>query len=135
MGKEYVAGLSMADGRAQLAVFEVKERETRLLHVEEYDANGQSSLWFLRGILEPHAKPVKKVTRVSIALEYSSVLLHSFPIDASLTQPEQNEHVHWELANIIPDYRANDHVCDVHILKTQARDQVAEILVVAVKRS
>jgi len=135
MGKEYIAGISTSDGWAQLAVFEMKDREPILLHVEEYARNDNDPLWFLRGVLAPSSRELKKLSRIAVALEYSSVFLHAFPMDTALTQAEQNEHVHWELSHLIAGYQAKDHICDLHVLKTHAREQVAEILVVAVRRS
>ncbi len=135
MGREYVAGLSAAEGRAQLAVFEKREGEFRLLHLQEDERRDETPLWFLRGLTDPQVRIVKKVSRVSVALEESSLFLHSFPIDTSLTRSEQDEHVAWELGNVRPGFDASAHVCDLHFLRTQARDQLADVLVVSIPRS
>ena len=135
MGKEYAAGISSYGDCGQLAVFELRKQERRLVHLEEFPRSEGKGAWFLDPLVRPKTRILKKVSKVSVSLGDDALIFHSFPIDASLTQPEQNEHIHWELANVVPEYRARDHVFDVHVLRSRARDQVAEILVVAVMRS
>jgi hypothetical protein len=135
MAKKYVAGISVNASKAHLAVFRVKKDEVRLLHLEEITKTTGDSLWFLEPVLAPRTRKLKKISKVSIALDNSSVVTHLFPMDTTLNQSEQNDHVHWELSNIIPDYKATDYLYDLHILKIRAREQVAEVLVVAVNRS
>jgi Tfp pilus assembly PilM family ATPase len=135
MAKQYIAGISVDGLKAHLAVFRIKKDEVRLLHLEEYTKTGDDQLWFLEPVLKPAIRPLKKVTKVSVALDDSSVVTHLFPMDTTLTQSEQNEYAHWELSNIIPGYQSKEYLYDLHILKIRAREQVAEVLVIAVKRS
>jgi hypothetical protein len=135
MAKKYIAGISVTASTAHLAVFRIKKDEVRLLHLEEYKKTNGDQLWFLEPVLSPAIRLLKKISRVSVALDSSSVVTHLFPMDTTLNQTEQNEHVHWELSNIIPGYQAKEYLYDLHILKIRAREQVAEVLVVAVQRS
>jgi Tfp pilus assembly PilM family ATPase len=135
MSKEISAGISISGNRAELAVFKFDEREYTLLHLQEYLRSDEHDLWFLQPLIEPHERILKKISHVSIALDTGSVFLHSYPIDSSLTQSEQNEHTNWELSRFIPEFKPNDYICDRHVLRTRAREQVAEMLVVAVQRS
>ena len=135
MAKEISAGISIAGNRAQLAVFKVKEREHKLVFLQEYLRSDEHDLWFLKPLIDPENRILKKISRVSIALDTRSVFLHAYPIDASLTQSEQNEHTNWELSRFIPEFRPNDYICDRHVLRTRAREQIAEVLVVVVGRS
>ncbi|MBI4810535.1 MAG: hypothetical protein HY800_03660 [Ignavibacteriales bacterium] len=134
MAKEIIAGISVSGKLAHLAVFEIRETETKLLHIEEFTNTSGDELWFLSKVLNPNSRILKKITKVSVALDSASIVLHRFPMDITLTQAEQNEHVHWELSNFITDYQAKDYVYDLHILRLNAREQVADLLVVAVKR-
>ena len=134
MSKECIAGVSYSGGVAHLAVFEVRERETKLLHLEEFINAGQNALWFLEYILEPKIRILKKVEKVSVGLDMADVLLHQFPIDTTLSKVEQNEHVHWELSNLVEGYQPKDYLYDLHVLRANPQNQVADVIAVAVKQ-
>ena len=135
MAKEIIAGVSISDNIAHQTVVEIRNRDIELLHLEELLRNSEDDFWYLDSILNPKIRIMKKVSKVSVALDSTSVYLHLFPLDTTLNQSEQNEHIHWELGNLIPEYQASDYIYDMHILQTRAREQVAEVLVVAVKQS
>ena len=135
MAKQIIAGISLSDSTAHLSVFEAREREVKLLYLEEFQKNNSDELWFLDIVTNPKNRILKSVSKVSIALDTNSSVIHLFPLDTTLNQAEQNEHVHWELSNIIPEYESKDYVHDIHTLKVHAREQVADVLVVAVRRS
>ena len=135
MSKEIIAGVSVSENIAHLTVVEIRNRDIELLHLEEILRNSEDDFWYLDSILNPKIRLMKKISKVSVALDSTSVFLHSFPLDTTLNQSEQNEHIHWELGNLIPEYQAADYIYDMHILQTRAREQVAEVLVIAVKRS
>lgn len=133
MSKEYVSGISVSDRQFQIGLFEVRDQKRLLLHSEVHDRDDASPVWFLRG-LELSAKIFKHVSKISVALDSSTVIVHSFPVDTSLTQKEQQEHIHWEFSNIITDYKPEQYVVDIRVLKTHMREQTAEILAIAVQR-
>ncbi|MDI6765560.1 MAG: hypothetical protein QME52_01855 [Bacteroidota bacterium] len=135
MSKEIVAGISIENDRAAVVIFKVKEKGTKLLHIEEFAKTNTDELWYLEKILHPVNRIFKNITKVSVAFDSASAFLHLFPLDVTLSQSEQNEHIHWELSNFIKDYNAKDYINDLHILKTHAREQIDEILVVSAKRS
>ena len=56
-------------------------------------------------------------------------------MDSSLTQVEINEHVDWELSNYIAEFRRNDFITDLHVLRTNAREQIADVLAVSLGKS
>jgi len=134
MSKECIAGVSYSGGVAHLAVFEIRERETKLLHLEEFINAGQNPTWYLEYILEPKNRVLKKIDKVSVGLDMADVLLHQFPLDTTLTRAEQNEHVHWELSNLVEGYQPKDYLYDLHVLNTDPQSQVAEVVAVAVKQ-
>jgi len=133
MSKEYVAGISVGNRQFQIGVFEIRDQKRILLHSEIHDRNDASPFWFLDRI-DRSSKIFKHVSKISVALDSSTVIVHSFPIDTSLTQKEQQEHVHWEFSNIIVDYQPQQYVADIHVLKTHVREQTVEVLAVAVQR-
>lgn len=135
MRKEIVAGIGLDNDRATLVIFKVKEKGTKLLHIEEFEKTNKDELWYLEKILHPVNRIFKKITKVSVALNSTSAFLHLFPLDATLSQSEQNEHIHWELSNFIKDYNTKDYINDLHVLRAHAREQIAEVLVVSAKRS
>ena len=92
-------------------------------------------MWFLESLRERKAKIFKRVTKVSVALDSGSVLLHSFPMDTTLVKSEQREHLSWELSNILPNVPPADQVNDLHVLRTSTQEHVAEMFVVSARRS
>ncbi|MBI5476657.1 MAG: pilus assembly protein PilM [Ignavibacteriales bacterium] len=134
MGKEIVAGVSYSGNRSHIAVYEVKNGDVKLLHLAEHLSAKQSDHWFLEKIISPELRILKKADKVSVALDINSVVLHTFPLDTTLNQSEQNGHVHWELSNFIKNYQPKEYIYDLHSLRISARDQVADVLVVAIKR-
>lgn len=135
MSKEITAGISIVGDRSMVAVFEQRDGEAKVAYLTEELKAGDRQLWFLDVLLQPKERILKKVSRVSIALDSSYVIHHAYPIDTSLNQTEQNEHTSWELSTLIPDYRPSEYICDSHVLQTRARDQVAEVLIVALRRA
>jgi Tfp pilus assembly PilM family ATPase len=135
MGKEIIAGISYSGNKAQIAVCEVRSKEIKLIYLNEFSGSAASNNWFLSKITSPDIRLLKKVSKVSVALDINSVVLHSFPLDTSLNQTEQNGHVHWELSNFIKGYQPKEYIYDMHTLRISAREQVADVLVVAIQRS
>lgn len=135
MPKEFRAGVSFDGDTAQIAVLEIRDQDIELRHIEVRQRQALGELWFLEGVLQLKDSTFKKISKVSVAFDHAVVFLYCFPLDTSLHQTEQNEQVHWELSNFIPNYQAKEYINDVHILRTHAREQVADVLVVAVKRA
>lgn len=135
MGKEIIAGISYSGNKAQIAVCEVRAKETKLQYLNEFSVSAVADHWYLNKITSPDIRLLKKVSKVSVALDINSVVLHSFPLDTSLNQTEQNGHVHWELSNFIKGYQPKEYIYDLHTLRISAREQVADVLVVAIQRS
>ncbi len=134
MSKNIIAGISVSGKFAQFAVFKVSDKENKLIYIEEFSNNSGDDLWFLEKIIHPGKRFLKKINKVSIAVDSGSIILHRFPIDTTLNQAEQNDHIHWELSNFIPDYQPKDYIYDLHPLRINSREQVADVLAVVVKR-
>jgi hypothetical protein len=135
MAKEYVAGISYSGETAQTVVLELSEHGTTARFIEEHTRASTAETWFLDTFLSSRDRFVEKATRVSIGLDHAALLLYKFPVDTSLTRPEQNEHVQWELATVLADYQPKEFINDLHYLAIQAREQTAEVFVVNVRRS
>ncbi len=135
MAKEYVAGISYTGETAQTVVLEVSENGTQLRFLEEHVRKSTAETWFLDAFLSSRDRIVDKASRVSIALDHAALLLYTFPVDTSLTRPEQNEHVQWELATVLADFKPKEFINDLHYLAIQAREQTADVFVVNVRRS
>jgi hypothetical protein len=133
---QFIAGMSTSPAATQIVVMRVKDGERRIVHAEEFPREDESEdLWFLEPLLAKKPRWFRKVTKVCMALENSSVVLHNFPLDLSLSQVERNAQVQWELENFLTDYRPKDHVTDVHLLAPRAHKKVADALVVSAKRA
>ena len=135
MSKEFVAGVSFSDDTAQTAVFEVREDNVELQYLSEHTKKDGGELWFFDALFGLKGRKVRKISRVSVAIDNSLALTHTFPLDCTLTQTEQNEHVQWETSNFLPDYRPQDFINDLHTLQTDIREGVSEVSVVTVRRS
>jgi Tfp pilus assembly PilM family ATPase len=135
MARDLIAGIGVAEGCAHLSLFERREDHNTLLHLQEYVDTTKDPFWFLEPILQPKSRWLRKVSSVSVALESSSLVFHQFPMDTSLSQPEQTEHVHWELGNFVREYQPKDYVSEVHVLQTNTNNQTADMMVVAAKRA
>ena len=137
MAKESVGGVSFTNDRAQLAVLEVGGREIKVLHLEDLKKASDRETWFLEAAVEMRDKGFKvagKVKKISVALDNTSVFLHSFPLDRTMTAAEQIEHLDWELANYIDNYNTTDYVRDWHILGGDGSESVSNILAACVNR-
>jgi Tfp pilus assembly PilM family ATPase len=135
MARKFKAGISFNDGLGQIAVLEPDAENVVLHYLGEFTHTNGSDLWFLHDVVDPKHRVMKKVSGVSVALDNKSVFLFSFPLDTSLNQTEQNEHVEWELSNFIEDFKPREYVHDTHVLRTNAREQVSDVLIVSVRRS
>ncbi|MBI3765302.1 MAG: hypothetical protein HY277_02215, partial [Ignavibacteriales bacterium] len=134
MFKKYFAGVSFTDDTAHLAVLEAKSETIHIRYLEEFKNGKSGDLWFLEPLLARDNKVVRSVAKVSVALDLSTAFLHTFPIDNTLNQTEQNDHISWELSNYIPDFNPKEYIKDTQVLRTRAQEQVSELFVVAVKR-
>lgn len=135
MAKELSMGLSFSDGTAQTAVIEIGSDTNEIRFIEEYEKKSDSGVWFLDHLTGLKERGLGKVSSVSIAFDNSAAFLHSFPLDGTFTQSEQNAQVHWELSQLIADFKPNDYINDIHILRTNAREQVWDVLAVSLRRS
>ena len=135
MAKEYLAGVSYSGETAQTVVLEVSEHGTVLRYLREHVRSSTAETWFLDSLLGARDRVVDRASRVSIGLDHAALLLYKFPVDTSLTRPEQNEHVQWELSTVLADYQPKEFINDLHYLSIQAREQTAEVFVVNVRRS
>lgn len=135
MAKEYVAGISYSGETAQTVVLELSEHGTTARFLQEHTRASSAETWFLDTFLASRDRFVEKATRVSIGLDHAALLLYKFPVDTSLTRPEQNEHVQWELSTVLANYQPREYINDLHYLAIQARAQTADVFVVNVRRS
>jgi hypothetical protein len=135
MAKEILSGISFSGMTAIIAVLEKHKDAHQLVHLDEIEMSGEKALWFLDALDTVEKKLLGKIDSVSVALENARVQLHAFPTDSSLTRVEQNEHVRWELAQYVENFRPSEYVTDLHILRSNAREQVTDVLAVSVPQS
>ncbi len=135
MAKELSVGLSFSDGTVQLAILEIQSGTNEIRFIEEYEKKSGSEVWFLEPIIGLKDRGFGKVGSLSLAFDNNVAFLHAFPLDGSFSQSEQNEQVHWELSQLIADFKPNDYITDTHVLRTNAREQVWDVLTVSLRRS
>jgi Tfp pilus assembly PilM family ATPase len=135
MFARYVAGLSYAGNTLRTAVLQLRKQGPVLCHLSEEKVDDLTGAWFLRGVIDPRIRLLKKVSAVSVGVDNTSVFYHSFPADQSLTREEREEMIDWELSHYISDYASADFVRDVHVLAPEGGAAVPDVLVVAANRS
>ncbi len=135
MGKRFKAGISFNNDTAQVAVIEPDADKAVVHYLGEFNHANGNDLWFLDEVVHSKNRVMNKVSEVSIALDNTNVFLFSFPLDTSLNQAEQNEHVQWEISNFVEGFKPREYIHDMHILRTNAREQVSDVLIVSVRRS
>ena len=134
--KEIVAGLSISQNSAALAILEHRADEIEILHLDSYMREEQNGVyWFATPLSEFLSKNRLNIHQVCVALDARELTLVNFPIDTSLLQSERNEHVHWELSHYIENFRPADYITDLHVFETNTVEQVQHVLAVAVQRT
>lgn len=133
--KEVIAGISVSDNLASLAVLEHRESTIELLFLDEQMRTDSSDFWYVN-LLDRFAEHSRaKISQVAIALDSAELTIIQCPLDVSLNQSERNEHVNWELSQYINDYHPREYINDVHILETRSQEGIQQVLVVAVQRN
>lgn len=135
MAKEYVAGISVNSSVAQTLILETDDQKLEVVAIDEKSKEGTDEFWFLESLLKLEKRILSKIEDVAVGVDASAVYIHEFPIDSTLSQVDQNEHVNWELAQYISGYQKDQYINDVRILRTNAREQVLDVLVVSLKRT
>jgi len=134
MFARYVAGLSYSGNVLRTAVLRLRNQGPVLCHLSEEKVDDLTGAWFLRGVIEPKVRVLKKVSAISVGVDNASVFYHSFPADQSLSREEREEMIDWELSHFIADYASSDFIRDVHVLSPDAGTPVPDVLVVAANR-
>lgn len=135
MGRELRAGIASNGSSANIVVIEVDGDRAELRHIDERPRTSDDPLWFLKpgGLLD--GKHVSKLSGCSVALNASLAHHHMFPIDNDLSQSEQNEQLHWEISNYLPDFQPKGYVSDVHVLGVNSREQAIDVLALTIERA
>lgn len=135
MTKEIIAGISISENFASLAILEHRPDEIELLFLHEHRRMEDTEYWYVDPLEQYVRSSRTKVHRVAVALDAASLVVLTCPLDTSFTQSELNEHIQWELSHFVRNYQPKEHINDVHILKTRAGEHIEYGLAVAVRRS
>lgn len=131
----YVAGVSYSGNVLRTAVLHLKKQGPFLCHLSEERVDDLTGAWFLRGMIDPGTRLLRKVSAVSVGVDDSSVFYHSFPADPALTREQRDELIDWELSHFITDYSGADFIRDTHLLSPAAGAAGPGVLVVAAAKS
>jgi Tfp pilus assembly PilM family ATPase len=131
------SGISVSDDFANFVVLKISDPKTELIHIEEYrrTESDNDDTWFLKPISMRSESIFEKPKNVSVALDKKMLFIHSFPLDSTLSKIDQNEHLNWELSQLIPSFHSKDYVSDTHILQTHVQERKHDILSVTIKRT
>lgn len=131
------SGVSVSGDFAHFVVLKTKDLKTDLIYLEEYKRTeiDTNDVWFLKLITMRNESVAEKSRDLSVALDKKMLFIHSFPMDSSLSQVEQNGHLNWELSQLISSYHSMDYISDTHKLQTHAKEKHNDVLSVTIKRS
>ncbi len=73
--------------------------------------------------------------QVSVGLDTSLFIIHTFPVDAGLTQPDWQRHARWELSQLIPSLPEDEHITDVFGLAPHTMSSTQNILSISIRRN
>jgi Tfp pilus assembly PilM family ATPase len=131
----YVAGLSYAGATLRTVVLHVRKSGPVLCYLSEAKVDDLTGAWFLRPLIDPKIRLLRKVSAVSVGVDNASVFYHSFPADPGISREERDEMIEWELSHFIADYAAADFIRDIHNLAPETGATGPGLLVVAANRS
>jgi len=132
---EYVAGLSYSGDILRTVVLKLKNNGPVLCMLAEEKITDRSNTGFLRSVLEPGTRLVKRARAVSVGVDNGSVFYHSFPVDQSEGVTGRDDQMDWELGNYIGGYQPDDFIKEVRVLSSDARRKTQEVLVVAANKA
>ncbi len=135
MARELRAGISYSADTAQTVLLDVQDQTVELQYIAEQTRDRFNEYWFLDHLLSLDKKILKKISKLSIALDNTSAFFHRFPLDSSLGKVDQNEQIEWELAQYKQHFKRQDYIHELHVLRTRASEQYLDVLVVAIPRS
>jgi hypothetical protein len=135
MPKELRAGISWSGNAASAVLIELNKTGAELLAIEEITRSNEMRFWFLGALELFDKKLLGRVRRINVAMDMAAIQVHSFPMDSGLPQAEQNAQAAWELSNYILNFRLSDQILELKTLRTNARDQVMDVVCTATKKS
>jgi hypothetical protein len=131
------SGVSVSGDYAHFVVLKTEDLKTDLIYLEEYKRTeiDTNDVWFLKLVTMRNESVIDKPRNLSVALDKKMLFIHSFPMDSSLSQVEQNGHLNWELSQLISSYHSMDYISDTHKLQTHTDEKKNDVLSVTMKRS
>ena len=132
---EYVAGLSFTGDTLRTAVIKLKNSGPMLCYLAEEKIHDRTGAWFLRAVLEPRRRLLKKIRSISVGVDNGSVFYHSFPLDQSSTGGDRSEQMDWELANFIGGYSPSEFIKEIRVLSSDPQRNTQDVLVVAANKA
>ena len=135
MARELRAGMSFSGDLAHIVIVEVIDGEIHLRQIDERPKATDDIMWFMEILKAVDRKTLSRLSRISISLDHSMAHFLRFPLDTTLSQVDQNQQVAWEFSQLLAEDEVKDLINDVHLLRTNAREQVADALAVGFRRS
>ncbi len=135
MKKDLRLGVSLSDTRTQLAIVEMTPDGGELKYLDEIERGENSTLAFLPDATLKIIRSFGSPLRVHVAVDSGNALLQTFPLEASLSPAEQEEHLEWEWKNYLPDYQASDYRRTTRLLKANPEQQTNLVLSEVIKQS
>jgi len=135
MIKDLRAGISFSDAKTQIAVVEFRLDGTDLKYLEEIARPADQPLTTLPDATIKAINSYGKLSKLTVSIESSNGAIQIFPMDASLTPVEVEEHLDWEWKNFFPTYSSGEFVKQSKLVKPVREDQKTLVLSNIVKQS
>jgi len=80
-----------------------------------------------------HANGVS-ARRVTVGLDTSLLIVHTFPVDPGLSREEWQQHAQWELSQLVPSLPQSEYITDVFPLEQKGSPLSQSVLSVSLRR-
>jgi hypothetical protein len=135
MTKDLRLGVSLSEDRTQLAIIEFRPDGADVKYLEEVQRPAGQALTFLPDETLKAINSFGKLSRVNVSIETGNGILQMFPLDAGLSQTEQEEHLDWEWKNYLPEYSPSEYLRTTRVLVSNKEQQTNLVLSSIVKQS
>ncbi|MBI5216069.1 MAG: hypothetical protein HY960_09985 [Ignavibacteriae bacterium] len=118
MTKEIRVGIGFSGDRTQIVAAEFRDDGTDLKYLDEIVRQDELPFYFLPETMVQALKPFGKIAKVGVSMEIDRAVLQTFPLDASLTTDEREEHLDWEWKNFVPEFSSGEYLRQTRMLKS-----------------
>ncbi len=123
MTKEIRVGIGFSGDKTQIVAAEFRDDGTDLKYIDEVVRRDEQPFYYLPETAVQALKPFGKIAKVGVSMETDRAVLQIFPLDASFSEAEQEEHLDWEWKNFVPEYSSEEYLRQSRVLKSNTEEE------------